>query len=156
MVMMKMRGVTPEEFAIYHPGGRLGRQLLLRVHDTMRGGEENPVIDINDSIADMLYRISSKRCGAVSVVDNQGGLLGLVTDYDIRKELERRADFFAQSIADVMNKNPIHIYSDELAVTALEVMRDRPRPFLVLPVLDRESEKVVGLVHLHDLMAKGL
>ena len=156
MALMKMRNFTPDNFAMYHPGGRLGRQLLLTVKDTMRAGEENPAVNVNESVSKMLYQISSKRCGAVSVVDDNNNLLGLVTDYDVRKCLETGPDFFAMSISDIMNHNPTHTYSDELAVKAKEVMGDRPNPFLVLPVLDRDSGAVVGMVHLHDMVAKGL
>lgn len=156
MALMKLRGFKLEHFALRHPGGRLGKQLLLRVSDTMRAGEDNPAVNINESIAHTLYQISSKRCGAVSVVDDKGGLLGLVTDYDIRKGLATQSDIFLMSIAEIMNGNPVHIYSDEMAVKAMEIMRDRPNPYLVLPVLDRQSQVVVGMVHLHDLVAKGL
>lgn len=156
MTLMKMRDFTPASFARFHPGGRLGRQLLLTVKDTMRAGEDNPAVNVNETVAHMLYQISSKRCGAVSVVDDDNHLQGLVTDYDIRKSLETHSDIFAMGIPGIMNHDPIHTYSDELAVAAKEVMGNRPNPFLVLPVLDRQSGEVVGMVHLHDLVAKGL
>ncbi len=104
----------------------------------------------------MLYEISNKRCGAVSVINDQGRLLGLVTDYDVRKRLEEDGDFFSLFITDIMNSNPSYVNSDDKAIRALEVMRGRERPFLVLPVLDRLSSQVVGMIHLHDLVAKGL
>ena len=156
VALMKLRGFQPEHFAQRHPGGRLGRQLLLTVKDTMRTGEHNPAININDSVAHMLYQISSKRCGAVSVIDNSDNLLGLITDYDVRKRLEDQSDIFSLDIADIMNPNPTYIKSDELAIKAINIMGDRPNPFLVLPVLDPQSSKVVGMIHLHDLTAKGL
>ena len=156
MALMKLRGFNPEQFAVRHPGGRLGKQLLLKVIATMRSGNDNPIVNVNDSIANALYEISNKRCGAVSVVDNNGGLLGLITDHDIRKGLESESDLFSMNLSEIMNIDPAFVYSDEMAVTATEIMRNRPNPYLVLPVLDRSSKLVVGMVHLHDLVAKGL
>lgn len=156
MTLMKLKGFHQEEFALIHPGGKLGKQLLLLVEDVMRSGESNPVININRGVHQMLIEISSKRCGAVSVVDDQDNLLGLVTDFDLRNMLEQKLDLFSLRIADIMNQKPTYIYADEKAVKALEVMRDREKPFLVLPALDRGSQKVVGMIHTHDLLSQGL
>ena len=156
MTLMKMRDFKPEQFASLHPGGQLGKRLLTKVSDIMRDGENNPVVNVNSGIRDMLYEITSKRCGAVSVTDDEGALAGLVTDYDVRNVLEQGSDMFSLSISDIMNDNPTHIFSDEQAVQALEVMENRDRPFMVLPVLNRGSNKVVGMVHVHDLIAAGL
>ena len=89
MAMMKMRGFQPDHFALLHPGGQLGRRLLLNVEDIMRSGKDNPVVNIKQSVQNMLYEITSKLSGAVSIIDDQGSLLGLVTDYDIRRVLEQ-------------------------------------------------------------------
>ena len=156
MTLMKKRGVTPEQFALWHPGGQLGKRLLLTVADVMRSGEDNPVVDLGTSVKVMLYEISSKRCGAVSIIGDDGKLIGLITDYDVRRKLEEDGDIFSSTIADIMNPNPSSAYSDDLAITAMETMRNRPNPFLVLPVLDRAKNKVVGMLHLHDLISKGL
>jgi arabinose-5-phosphate isomerase len=104
----------------------------------------------------MLCEMTSKRSGAVSVIDGDRKLLGLVTDFDIRRVLEKGLNLFSVSISDIMNKNPTFIYSDEKALNALNLMENRAKPFLVLPVLDRQSSQVSGMVHLHDLVAKGL
>ena len=156
MALMKMRGINPEQFALFHPGGQLGRRLLLTVADIMRAGENNPVIQAEDTVRNMLSQITGKRSGAVSVVDGQGQLLGLITDYDIRKVLEQGLDVFSVRLTDIMNKGVTHIYSDEMAVAALNLMENRDKPFLLLPVLDRETGKVVGMIHIHDLVARGL
>lgn len=156
MTLMKLRGFEPENFAAFHPGGQLGKRLLLTVADTMRSGENNPVLSVDDSVKEMLSQITSRRSGAVSVVDREGKLLGLITDYDIRKVLESGVDLFSSTIVDIMNTNVTCIYSDEMAATALDQMESREKPFLLLPVLDRTTEKVVGMVHLHDLVTKGL
>ena len=156
MALMKLRDFKPENFALFHPGGQLGKRLLMTVADIMRSGEANPVIAAEDNVRNMLCEITSKRSGAVSVIDPSGHLLGLITDYDIRKVLEQGQDLLSLSITDVMNPNPSYVFSDEKAVNALKLMEDRERPFLVIPVLDRTTEKVVGMVHLHDLVARGL
>ena len=96
----------------------------------------------------MLVQITSKRSGAVSVVDENGMLLGLITDYDVRRVLEKGMDIFSLKPLEIMNKNSVFIYSDEKAVKAVELMRTREKPFLLLPVLERDSGKVVGMVHL--------
>ena len=156
MALMKMRGFKPEHFALFHPGGQLGKRLLMTVSDIMRSGETNPVVNFKDSVRDMLYEITSKRSGAVSVVDDEGGLLGLITDFDVRKVLEKGGDVFSLSITDIMNKNPTYTRSDEKASNVLELMENREKPFMVMPVLDRHTDEVVGMIHIHDLVAKGL
>ena len=156
MALMKKRGLTPEEFALFHPGGQLGRRLLLTVGDTMRAGEENPTITTSISVRDMLYEMSRKRCGAVSVIDGNGKLLGLITDCDVRDKLEESTDIFQLEITDIMNQNPTSIFSDDKAAMALHIMENRDKPFVVLPVLERASGRVVGMVHVHDLVSKGL
>ena len=134
----------------------MGKRLLLNVADIMRGGERNPVIKVNDAVKNMLYEITSKLSGAVSVIDDEGQLLGLVTDRDIRKVLEEGGDLFSLTITDIMNANPTYVHSDVKAIDALDLMENRGKPFLVLPVLEEGNKKVVGMVHLHDLVAKGL
>jgi arabinose-5-phosphate isomerase len=155
MALMKLRNFQPDDFALFHPGGQLGKRLLLTVGDCMRRGTANPVIDVSQSIRTMLCEMTSKRAGAVSVIDDQQRLLGLITDFDIRRTLEEGHDLFALPITQVMNAKPNWVYLDEKAVTALEFMEKREKPISVLPVLDRE-EKVVGMIHLHDLLASGL
>ncbi len=155
MALMKLRNFQPADFALFHPGGQLGKRLLLTVGDMMRAGEANPMIHVSSDARTMLYEITSKRAGAVSVVDDNQHLLGLVTDYDIRRVLESGKDFFTMAISDVMNPKPNFVYLEEKAFHALELMEKREKPISVLPVLDRQ-EKVVGMVHLHDLVARGL
>lgn len=156
MALMKSRDFKPEDFALFHPAGQLGKRLLLVVADIMRSGKDNPVINIKDTVHKMLYEITNKRCGAVSVIDSEGNLLGLVTDYDIRRVLEQGLNLFLLSIQDIMNPNPTYVFSDEKAVKTLNIMESREKPFLVLPVLERSNNKIAGMIHLHDLVAKGL
>ena len=156
VALMKLRDFRPEHFALYHPGGQLGKRLLLTVGDIMRSGADNPVIHVAAGTRAMLLEMTSKRLGATSVIDDHGNLLGLVTDYDVRHVLERGLDLFAMAIVDVMNPRPSSIFSDEKATVALEQMEHREKPFLLLPVLARETRKVVGMIHLHDIFARGL
>ena len=155
MALMKLRNFQPDDFALYHPGGQLGKRLLLMVGDIMRSGDANPVISVTASISSMLCEITGKRAGAVAVIDDNHQLLGLVTDYDIRRMLEKGGDILTMTIPEVMNEKPTFMYADEKAIRALEIMENREKPFLVLPVLDRQA-KVVGMIHLHDLVARGL
>lgn len=155
ITLMKLRNFQPEDFALYHPGGQLGKRLLLNVKDVMRTGDANPVIESTVSVKEMLFEITNKRAGAVSVVGADRRLLGLVTDYDIRRALEKWGNVLAMSVSDLMNKTPTFVYEDEKAIRALEIMENRDKPFLVLPVLNRQEE-VIGMIHLHDLVAKGL
>jgi len=155
MALMKLRNFQPDDFALFHPGGQLGKRLLLTVGDCMRKGNANPVIDVSQSIRTMLCEMTSKRAGAVSVIDDQQRLLGLVTDFDIRRTLEEGQDPFALNLAEMMNAKPNWVYEDEKAVNALQFMEKREKPISVLPVLDRQ-EKVVGMVHLHDLLSRGI
>ena len=155
MALMKLRNFQPEDFALYHPGGQLGKRLLLTVADVMRSSEANPIIRATGTMKEMLCEITSKRAGAVSVIDEQQHLLGLVTDFDIRRALEKGCDILSMTISDIMNKQPTFVHDDDKAIHALELMEKREKPFLVLPVLDRQ-DRVVGMIHLHDLVARGL
>ena len=155
MTLMTLRNFQPTDFALYHPGGQLGKRLLLTVSDMMRSGEANSVISVDSDVKSMLCEITSKHAGAVSVVDEQNQLRGFVTDFDIRRVLESGRDLFALTIQEIMNEKPASIYDDEMAIKALELMERRERPISVLPVLNR-SDNVVGMIHLHDLVAKGL
>jgi arabinose-5-phosphate isomerase len=155
VTLMKMKGLSEQDFARLHPGGQLGRRLLLTVEDVMRKGADNPIVPVHQSIREMLARITSFRVGAISVVNDKNELVGLVTDYDIRKALESEQNIFALRITDIMNFHPAVILAGEKAVRALEIMRDRGKPTAVLPVVD-EGRKAVGMLHLHDLISAGL
>lgn len=155
VALMKLKDISAEDFARNHPGGQLGARLLLSVGDVMRKGEHNPVIEVGHSIKEMLARVTEFRVGAVSVIDSEGKLLGLVTDYDIRRVLESDRDVFALRISELMNPSPDWILEETKAFEALEMMRQRSKPIAVLPVLNREGV-VVGMIQIHDLISAGL
>ncbi len=155
VALMKLKNVSAEDFARHHPGGQLGKRLLLTVEDVMRPSSEKPVIQIHTSVKEMLVAITAFHVGAICVADEQERLLGLVTDYDVRKMLETGQDIFAMKISDIMNTTPEVAYSTDRAVDALERMRERTKPIAVLPVLNPDR-RILGIIHLHDLIAAGL
>ena len=155
MALMKLRNFQQADFALFHPGGQLGKRLILTVGDLMRKGEANPVVRLQDDIRTVLCEMTEKRAGAVSVIDEEYRLLGLMTDFDIRRVLEAGKDLFSLSVGEVMNAKPTWVYEDEKAVKALEDMEKREKPISLLPVLNRQ-EKVVGMIHVHDLISRGL
>lgn len=155
VALMKLRNFQPDDFAVNHPGGQLGKRLLLTVGDLMRFGEDNPVVHGAKDVRFMLTEMTRQRAGAVSIIDDRQQLIGLVTDYDVRRVLEAQKDVFALTIQDIMNATPEFVFEDENAYAALEKMEKREKPISVLPVLNRQKE-VVGMIHLHDLVARGL
>ena len=155
VTLMKLRDFQSDDFAINHPGGQLGKRLLLTVGDLMRSGEANPVAHQTKDVRFMLTEMTRQRAGAVSIIDDERRLLGLVTDYDVRRVLETQKDVFGLAIQDIMNATPEYAFEDENAYAALEKMEKREKPISVLPVLNRQ-EQVVGMIHLHDIVARGL
>jgi arabinose-5-phosphate isomerase len=155
VALMRLKKVSTADFAQRHPGGQLGRRLLLRVQDVMRTGTRNPIVKVSDNVRHMLAGITEGQAGAISVVDGRGGLAGLVSDYDVRKALETKKSIFDLGIRDIMNSKPMFVFSDQMAIEALEMMRSRKKPTAILPVLDRKR-KVVGMLHIMDLVSAGL
>lgn len=155
IAVMKRRGFRKEDFALLHPGGSLGKRLTLTVADIMRHGAENPVIRADKTTSQMLVEMTKKRTGAVSVVDRAGRLVGLVTDYDVRRHLEQGEPVLSEAISELMNPRPCSIRSGRLAVEAVAIMTERKNPFLVLPVIDGRG-RAIGMIHLHDIRARGL
>ena len=155
VALMERKRFRQEHFALLHPGGQLGRRLTLRVGDVMRTDAENPLVKVTATTARMLAEMTRKHAGAVSIVDAKGRLVGLVTDYDVRRVLEDGRRLIDLSISDIMNKRPSTIREDRLAVEAVKIMSDRTTPFNVLPVVDARG-RAVGLIQVHDLRACGL
>lgn len=156
IVLLSCHHFTKKQFAIYHPGGALGRKLLMTVENVMHKGNDNPVIAEDSIVQDALFMMTEKGLGAVSVVDEEGYLVGLVTDGDVRRGLETGSNFLQWPVDAMMTKNPRQITSDKLAAEALHVMeKNQPRPITVLPVVDKDG-KAVGMVHLTDLLRQGV
>lgn len=153
---MRANEVTAEDFAVNHPSGRLGRRLTLLIDDVVRRGEERPVVSPDARFLDVVAAISSGAQGAATV-EADGALLGIVTDGDLRRAVQRTApDRLADLVArDVMTRDPVAARTGMLAYDALRLMEDRPSQISVLPVVD-EIGSCVGLLRLHDLVRTGI
>ena len=156
MALMDEKKFTSNDFALFHPGGSLGRKLLLTVGDVMHSGKDNPIVKVGATAKDALFEMTAKGLGAVSVVDEQNKFVGLVTDGIIRRALEKRRSFIDEPVEHIMFKEPLIISADKLATAALSVMeKHKPRPVTVLPVIDAKNFPV-GMIHLTDLLRQGV
>lgn len=156
MSLMAARNFTSQDFAMFHPGGALGRKLLLTVENVMHRGEDNPIVRSDKTVKDALFVMTDKGLGAVSIVDGDGKLVGLVTDGIIRRALHKDYKFLDESVEHIMTSDPLVISKDKLAAAALSVMeKHKPRPVTVLPVVD-DDRNPVGMVHLTDLLRQGV
>lgn len=156
MALMGKHQFTSKQFAVFHPGGSLGRKLLLTVGDIMHGGSENPVVCGSATVTEALFIITDKGLGAVSVVDGNGIMIGLLTDGDIRRGLSKGVDFLQRPVTELMTKDPKFITREKLAAHALHIMEShKPKPITVLPVVD-EEQHVIGLLHMTDLVRQGV
>ena len=154
--LLERHHFTPENFAVFHPGGSLGRRLLLTVENIMHGGEDNPVVHKGATVRDALFVMTEKGLGATSVIDEDGHLIGLVTDGDVRRGLDSGSNFLEWPVEDMMTNMPRTITKDKLAAEALHVMeKNQPRPITVLPVVDEDGH-AMGIVHITDLLRRGI
>jgi arabinose-5-phosphate isomerase len=160
MTLMEAKGWTLEDFAFNHPAGRLGKRLTLRVRDLMHAGQHNATVSPEANCLAVLSAISRGGLGAVAVADDEGRLLGIVTDGDVRRALEQTATADAASFKDLMGRDlmtprPVTCTPDLLAYDALRLMEDRPSQINVLPVVDGDH-RLVGMIRLHDVVRNGL
>jgi len=151
VALLALRGFTPEDFAKFHPGGALGKQLYLRVRE-LCALHERPAVSPDATLQEVILEISSKRLGATAVLDARETLLGVVTDGDLRRMLQRGADFSGMTAGQIMSSNPKTIGPDALAVNALALMRQHA----ITQLLVLENEQYLGIVHLHDLVREGI
>lgn len=156
IALLSARNFTAQDFAVFHPGGALGRKLLLTVENVMHSGEDNPIIHYSKTAKEALFMMTDKGLGATSVVDDQGKFIGLVTDGDIRRCLAKGSEFLDASVEKLMTREPLTIKKEKLAASALSMMeKHKPHPITVLPVIDAEKNPV-GIVHLTDLLRQGV
>lgn len=149
--LMELKGFTSDDFAKFHPGGALGKKLYLRVADIYIKNEK-PKLTKDKSLKEVIVEISSKRLGATAIVDEADSLLGIITDGDLRRMLEKNISLDRITAADIMTTTPKTIGPDELAVDALDLMRKKSITQLVVV----ENGKYRGFIHLHDLIREGL
>jgi arabinose-5-phosphate isomerase len=148
MTLLAAKGFRVEDFASLHPGGKLGKRLM-RVESLMHGGAECPSVGADTRMRDVIYEMSRKGLGMTCVVDGADALLGIITDGDLRRHMDRAANILELTAADVMTRGPVSIPPSTLAVEALNVMEQRKITSIV--VVDPQSQRVAGVVHLHDL-----
>jgi len=154
ITLLNRKGFTEEDFAFFHPGGNLGRRLLLTVEDLMHVGSAVPYVDTDSLMRDAIIEISSKRLGITAVTDNSLKLLGVITDGDLRRGLEKYGDkFFSLRAGDVMTHRPKTITCNMLAAKAVALMEKFS--ITVLMVTD-EEDNIKGVLHLHDLLKAGI
>jgi arabinose-5-phosphate isomerase len=153
VVLLETKGFNEEDFAMRHPGGILGRRLLLRVEDLMHRGDKLPLVSEDTPIKDALFEITSKRFGVTGVVDGAGKLTGVITDGDLRRGLENKGDIFRYSAQQLMTRNPKTIAADSLAAQAVALMEQHTITCLFVLQNDRTP---FGVIHLHDLLKAGL
>ncbi len=153
IALLEKRNFTRENFALFHPGGNLGKRLLLKVEELMVSGKEVPIVHTSTPMKETIIEMTSKRLGATCVVNDEGKLVGIITDGDLRRLLQRTENIFALNAGEVMTKNPKTIKKDALAVTALQQMETYNITQLV--VIDEEG-RPIGMIHIHDLVKAGL
>jgi arabinose-5-phosphate isomerase len=150
VALLKLRGFTPDDFAMYHPGGVLGKKLFLRVAD-LYVNNEKPAVESNASLTEVIIEITSRRLGATAVLKNNK-LIGIITDGDLRRMLLSGKSGDAITAEEIMTKNPKTVTSDMLLAHALDLMRSNN--ITQLPVVNKD--KYMGVIHLHDILKEGI
>ncbi|PLX86032.1 MAG: D-arabinose 5-phosphate isomerase [Desulfuromonas sp.] len=155
VALLVQRGFQEEDFALFHPGGALGKRLLLRVEDLMHGGEDIPMVEETTPLKEALFEITSKKLGITGVGDGNVGLVGVFTDGDLRRSMEGGLDHLDRPIAEVMSRHPKRILRTNLAAKALQKMEEHSITSLF--VFESDTARTpVGIIHLHDLLKAGV
>ncbi|HQL64604.1 MAG TPA: CBS domain-containing protein, partial [bacterium] len=140
-----------EDYAFYHPGGNLGKRLMLKVRDVMQTGNKIPTVYQNSSMEDVISEINRKNIGFTLVLDKKSRVVGIITDGDLRRLLADKKDVYSIKAGECMTKNPLGISEDNLAVQALATMEEKEITCLV--IRDKYG-RAKGIVHLHDVLGK--
>ncbi|MFA5116316.1 MAG: KpsF/GutQ family sugar-phosphate isomerase [Candidatus Omnitrophota bacterium] len=151
--LLELKGFKEKDFAFFHPGGNLGKRLILKVEDIMRSGRSNPIVREDLTVSQVLLKITQARAGAASVVDKNGKLAGIFTDGDLRRHIETDPGLPKRRIKEVMTKNPLAIRRDKLAAEAMRILQERKID--EVPVVDKNN-RPVGLLDVQDLLRAGL
>jgi arabinose-5-phosphate isomerase len=153
LVLLEARGFTPEDYAVFHPGGSLGKRLLTKVADLMHTGDDNPVVREDAPLLEAITVMTSKKLAATSVVAADGRLVGFFSDGDLRRYLMRGQPDMARPMRELMTRSPKVVPPDMMAVRALEILREHK--IIELPVVDAD-QRPVGMIHLHDITRAGI
>ena len=151
--LLEIKGFKEKDFALFHPGGALGKRLLLKVQDIMRTGKNNPVVNENKTVSEVLFKITQARAGAASIVNSQGKLTGIFTDGDLRRHLGTDCQLIQRRIKDVMTRNPMVMKPDRLAAEALHLLEERKID--EVPVVD-QARRPIGLLDVQDILRAGI
>jgi arabinose-5-phosphate isomerase len=155
VALMEKRDFKKEDFAMLHPGGTLGKRLLLKVADLMHSGKAFPMVSEKILMRDAVFEITSKRLGVTGVCNTEGHLVGVITDGDLRRGLEKFSDLFNREASEVMTRNPKWIEKDALAAKAVQRMEEYSITSLF--VFNKGGDKIpAGIIHLHDLLKAGV
>ncbi len=149
--LLALKGFTPKDFAKFHPGGTLGKQMYLRVSDLVSKNEV-PTVLLDTSLRQVILEMTTKRLGATAVLDKKNQLHGMITDGDLRRMLTQKKEVAHLLAKDIMTKSPKTIEANELAVNALETMRTNSITQLIV----MKNNQYLGMIHLHDLIREGL
>ncbi|HEU5053599.1 MAG TPA: KpsF/GutQ family sugar-phosphate isomerase [Hanamia sp.] len=149
--LMELRGFNPQDFAKFHPGGTLGKKLYLRVEE-LSVNNEKPAVNSDSLLKDVIIEITKKRLGVTVVLDNNENIIGIITDGDLRRMLEKDLYHAGAKAKDIMTSNPKTIESKSLAVNALDIMRNKNITQLIVT----RDKKYFGIIHLHDLIKEGI
>lgn len=152
-MVTELRGLRAEDFALFHPGGTLGRRLLTSVRDLMASGEQLPLVETDVKVSDALFVMTGKGFGAVIVTDGAGRLAGIFTDGDLRRLIARRGvECLKDKVGEAMTADPVTIAPDRLAAEAVRVMEERE----ISAVIVTDGDRPVGILHLHELLKAGV
>ena len=153
VALLEKRNFTVEDFAFLHPGGSLGKRLSLKIKEIMIAGDGVPIVNQDTLLKDVIFEMTSKRLGTTSVVDDKNVLIGIITDGDLRRLLEKSVEINDLKAKDIMTKNPKHLEPEYLASFALQQMENYNITTLIII---NEKKNPIGIVHLHDLIKLGL
>jgi len=154
VALLKHRNFEEKDFAMFHPGGTIGKKLLLRVSDLMHSGDTLPIVGSDQNMSEVIMVMTGKKLGCTAVIDEKGFLAGMITDGDLRRQLQIKQNRILDFVAsECMTPHPKNAHPDDLAVNALNLMESHK--ITMLPVVDSEN-KPVGMLHMHDLIQAGI
>lgn len=153
ITLLKKRNFNEEDFAKFHPGGTIGKKLICKIEDLMHSGKDNPIVNSSAKMNKAIIEMTSKGLGCTNVIGDDGKLVGIITDGDLRRMLEKGVTDLNINVTEVMIKSPKSMQPQELAVDALNLMEDNK--ITMLPIVD-ENNNLVGMLHMHDLINAGV